>query len=150
MEPAVAYEIYPVTGMSTDVTPSLLPEAKELAAVVVTIGPGLEKQVTDYTSQGEPLRGLLLDGIGSAAVDSLAQEACKLMAGEASSRGYEVSRPISPGMPGLPITEQRRLLEMVPSRGNRGEPDPGRGNGPPQISFHGHRHRATDENLDTG
>ena len=113
--PAVAYEIYPITGMRP-MLPSLLPEAKELAAVVVTIGPGLEKRVADYTSQGEPLRGLLLDGIGSAAVDSLAQEACKLMAGEASSRGYEVSRPLSPGMPcGLPITDQRRLLEMVPS-----------------------------------
>ena len=115
LAPAVAYEIYPVTGMSS-LLPPLLPGAKELAAVVVTIGPRLEKKVTEYTSQGEPLRGLLLDGIGSAAVDSLAQEVCKLMAGEASSRGYEVSRPFSPGMPcGLPITEQPLLLKMVPS-----------------------------------
>ena len=126
--PAVAYEIYPITGMSagqlslegnlvvhSPLLPSLLAEAKELAAVVTTIGPGLEKQVTDYTSQGEPLRGLLLDGIGSAAVDSLNQEVCKLMAGEASSRGYQASSPISPGMPGLPITEQWPLFEMVPA-----------------------------------
>lgn len=113
--PAVAYEIYPVTGMSS-LFSSLLPGAKELALAVVTIGPGLEKQVADYTNRGEPLRGLLLDGIGSAAVDSLAEEAGKLIAGEASSRGYEASRPFSPGMPcGLPITEQRQLLEMVPS-----------------------------------
>jgi hypothetical protein len=130
VEPAVAYEIYPITGMSegqlslkgnvvvhSPLFPSLLPEAKELAAVVTTIGPRLEKQVTDYTSQGEPLRGLLLDGIGSAAVDSVTQEVCKLMAGEASSRGYEASRPFSPGMPcGLPISEQRQLLKMVPAR----------------------------------
>ena len=129
LAPAIAYEIYPITGMSagqlslkgnlvvqSSLLPSLLAEAKELAAVVVTIGPGLEKQVTDYTSQGEPLRGLLLDGIGSAAVDSLAREVCKLMAGEASSRGYQASSPISPGMPGLPITEQWPLLEMVPAR----------------------------------
>jgi hypothetical protein len=129
VEPAVAYEIYPITGMSpgqlslkgnlvlhSSLFPSLLPEAKELATVVTTIGPRLEEQVKDYTNQGEPLRGLLLDGIGSAAVDSLAQEACKLVAGEASSHGYKVSRPFSPGMPcGLPITEQRQLLEMVPA-----------------------------------
>jgi hypothetical protein len=128
--PAAAYEIYPITGIGpgrlslkgnmvvhSPLFPSLLPGAKELAALVTTIGPGLEKQVADYTNGGEPLRGLLLDGIGSAAVDSLAQEACKLVAGEALSRGYEVSRPFSPGMPcGLPITEQRQLLEMVPSR----------------------------------
>ena len=58
---------------------------------------------------------MLLDGIGSAAVDSLTQEVCKFMTGEASSRGYQVSSPISPGMPGLSITEQWQLLEMVPS-----------------------------------
>jgi hypothetical protein len=128
LAPAVAYEIYPITGMSpgqlslegnlvvhSPLLPSLLPGAKELAAVVTTIGPGLEKKVTEYTSQGEPLRGLLLDGIGSAAVDSLAQEVCKLMRGEASSRGYQASSPISPGMPGLAITEQWPLLEMVPA-----------------------------------
>ncbi|GAH37563.1 unnamed protein product [marine sediment metagenome] len=129
LEPAVAYEIYTITEMSHrqlslegdlvvqgPLLPSLLPKAKELAVVVCTIGPRLEKQVTDYINRDEPLRGLLLDGIGSAAVDSLTQEVCKFMAGEASSRGYQASSPISPGMPGLPITEQWRLLEMVPAR----------------------------------
>ncbi len=129
LEPAIAYEIYSITEMSRrqlslegnlvvggSLLPSLLPQAKELAVVVSTIGLKLEKQVTDYTNRGEPLRGMLLDGIGSAAVDSLTQEVCKFMAGEASSRGYQASSPISPGMPGFPITEQWRLLEMVPAR----------------------------------
>ena len=128
MEPAVAYEIYGVTKISPDqvslggnkaihgqLLPAIFPEAKELTVLVGTIGPRLEKQVTDYTNQGEPLRGLLLDGIGSAAVDSLTQEACKLMAGEASSRGYQASSPVNPGMPGLDITEQWHLLKMVPA-----------------------------------
>jgi len=129
LEPAVAYEIRSIIETSHrqlslegnlvvqgPLLPSLLPEAKELAAVVGTIGPKLEKQATDYFDRGEPLRGMLLDGIGSAAVDSLTQEVCKFMAGEASSRGYEVSSPINPGMPGLPITEQWQLLEMVPAQ----------------------------------
>jgi hypothetical protein len=129
LEPAVAYEIYSITEMSHwqlslegnavvqgTLLPSLLPEARELAVVICTIGSRLEKQVTDYTNLGEPLRGVLLDGIGSTAVDSLAQEACKLIAGEALSRGYQASSPISPGMPGLPITEQWQLLKMVPAQ----------------------------------
>ena len=129
LEPVVAYEIYPITEMSREqvslegnaavhgsLLPSLLPEAKELAAVVCTIGPKLEKQVTDYFNRDEPSRGVLLDGIGSAAVDSLTQEVCKFITGEASSRGYQASSPISPGMPGLPITEQWQLLEMVPAQ----------------------------------
>jgi hypothetical protein len=129
LEPAIAYKIYTITEMSQmqlslegnlvvhgPLLPSLLPGAKELAVVVGTIGPRLEKQATDYFERDEPLRGLLLDGIGSTAVDSLTQEVCKFMAGEASSRGYQASRPISPGMPcGLPITEQGQLLKLAPA-----------------------------------
>jgi hypothetical protein len=128
LESAIAYEIYTITEISQrqlslegnpvvhdPLLPSLLPGAKELAVAICTIGPRLEKQVTDYTSQGEPLRGMLLDGIGSAAVDSLTEEVCKFIEGEASSRGYEASSPINPGMPGLPITEQWQLLELVPA-----------------------------------
>jgi hypothetical protein len=128
LESAIAYEIYTITEISQrqlslegnpvvhdPLLPSLLPRAKELAVAVCTIGPKLEKQVTDYTSRGEPLRGTLLDGIGSAAVDSLTEEVCKFIANEASSRGYEASSPINPGMPGLPITEQWQLLKLVPA-----------------------------------
>ena len=96
--------------------PSTFPEAKELAVVVCTIGPRLEKQVVDYSKDGETLRAMLLDSIGSAAIDVLAQEACKFITGKASSRGYQVSSPINPGMPGLPITAQWQLLKMVPAR----------------------------------
>jgi hypothetical protein len=123
---AAAYEYYTVKDMSPEqvsleggkavhgsLLPSLFPGAKELAVAVCTIGPGLEKQVTDYSKNGETLRGMLLDGIGSAAVDMLNQEACRLIASEASSRGYQASSPVNPGMPGLPITEQWNLLELA-------------------------------------
>lgn len=128
LEPAIAYEIYTITEISPrqlslegkpvfhdPLLSSLLPQAKELAVAVCTIGPRLEKQASDYFNQGEPLRGTLLDGIGSAAVDSLTEEVCKFIARKASSRGYEASSPINPGMPGLPITEQWQLLKLVPA-----------------------------------
>jgi len=129
LEPTVVYEIYPITKMSRrqlsfkgngvlhgPLLPSLLPEAKELAVLVCTIGPKLEERVTNCFNRGEPLRGVLLDGIGSAAVDSLTEEACKFMTAEASSRSHQASSPISPGMPGLSIAEQWQLLKMVPAR----------------------------------
>jgi len=128
MEPSVAYHIYTVTELrrqqlSLEQKPavhdsllcSLVPHARELAVALCTIGPGLERQITDCTSQGEPLRCMLLDGIGSAAVDSLTEEVCKLIAEEASSHGYEASRPINAGMPGLPITVQWQSFKMVPT-----------------------------------
>ncbi len=127
LEPAVAYEIYPTTGMSpTQISlaggkaiqgpllPAIFPEAKELVVLVGTIGPGLEKKVTDYTNRGQKLRAMLLDGIGSAAVDALIPQALKFISGEVSPRGYEISSPVTPGMPGFPITEQWNLLELVP------------------------------------
>jgi hypothetical protein len=126
LETAVTYEIYPITGMAPErisleggqaiegpLLSAIFPEAKELAVMVSTIGPGLEKQVTNYTSQGQHLRGTLLDGIGSAAVDSLVPQALKYIADEVSSRGYEISSPVVPGMPGFPLTEQWNLLKLA-------------------------------------
>jgi hypothetical protein len=126
LEPAVAYEYYQVTGMSPSqislegnkaihgsLLPTIFPDVKRLAILVCTIGPKLEKKATTYSKSGEALRGMLLDGIGSAAIDMLAPEACRLIATEASSGGQQASSPISPGWPGLPLSEQWNLFEMV-------------------------------------
>jgi hypothetical protein len=126
LEPAVAYEYYQVIGMSPDqislegdkaiqgsLLPTIFPEVKRLAILVCTIGPKLEKQATAYSKSGEALRGMILDGIGSAAIDMLAPEACRLIATEASSNGQQASSPVSPGWPGLPLTEQWNLFELV-------------------------------------
>ena len=126
LEPAAAYEYYQINGRSPgqvslegdkaiqgSLLPKIFPEAKELAALVCTIGPKLEKQATAYSKSGKTLRGMILDGIGSAAVDMLIPEACRLIANEASSRGHQSSSPVSPGWPGLPLTEQWNLFELV-------------------------------------
>ncbi len=128
LEPAIAYKLHSITDRSPDyvylsddkvlhgrLIPSVLPSAKELALILCTIGPKLEKEVAELFEQNEPLRGTLLDGIGSAAMDSLAEEACQIIQKEASSRGYQASSPLNPGMPGLPISEQQHLFELVPA-----------------------------------
>ncbi len=126
MNPTAAFDTYPVTGMTPErvslegnasvngtLLPSTFPEAKELVAIVCTVGPELEKQVTEYSRGGETLRAMLLDGIGSAAVDTLIIEVCHQIAGEASGRGLQAGSPVAPGMPGLAITEQRNILELA-------------------------------------
>jgi len=95
---------------------SVLSEAKKLAVVIYTIGPDLENMVTQDFNRTEYLRGLLLDNIGDAALDLLYEEVCQLIKVEAASYGYQGSSPISPGMSGFPISEQRRLFELVPAR----------------------------------
>ncbi len=126
LEPAVAYEYYTVSSMkgsqiSLDgdkairgpLLPAIFPEAKELAVLLCTIGPRLEKQVTDYSKSGETMRGMILDGIGSTAVDMVTPEVLRRLTNEVSSRGYEISSPVNPGMPGFPLTEQWNLLGLV-------------------------------------
>ena len=128
LEPAIAYDSYSITDVRHDrlrledgtvlcgsLLPSLLAQARELAAVVCTIGPHLEEKVASYFGENEPLRGLVLDGIGSAAVDRLTQEACQLINREALSCGYKASSPLSPGMTGWPISEQWHLFRLVPA-----------------------------------
>ncbi len=128
LEPAIAYEIYPITNIDRErlylkgntalngsLFSSVLSPAKELAIAVGTIGPKLEGKVTDYFANNEPVKGLLLDGIGSAAVDTLIQDACKLIAHEASTRGYQAGSPLSPGMQGFPLSEQWQMFRLVPA-----------------------------------
>ena len=128
LEPAVAYEIYPVAEMGAEgislaedkaiegpALPAILPEAKELIVVIATIGPKLEERVTEYSKGGGALRGMVLDGIGTAAVDSLIPQAMERIAAEVAARGYEISSPVNPGMPGFPMTEQWNLLALAPA-----------------------------------
>ena len=126
LEPICSYHIYPVSGVNRDylcldngtvirgtLLPSLLPKSKDLAVVVCTIGPGVEDKVTDYLEKNEPLWGLLLDGIGTAAIDTLTVEACKSIRQKAVYRGYQASSPLSPGMPGFALSEQWTLLQLA-------------------------------------
>ena len=126
LEPAIAYEFCQVKEINdggarlqghiflkTDLLQKRLPFASELAAIVCTIGPQLERKVTDCFAHDEPLHGVLLDGIGNAAVDILAQEACRMICVLAESRGNKSSSPLSPGMPGFPLSEQWTLCRIA-------------------------------------
>jgi cobalamin-dependent methionine synthase I len=128
LKPEIVYKIHSITDMvqnriylsgneslHSPFLTSTITSAKEIAVIVCTIGPKLEEKAAQFFHQDEPLRGLLLDGIGSAAVDSLSREACQILAKDASTRGYQTSSPISPGMFGLPISEQQHLFELVPA-----------------------------------
>jgi hypothetical protein len=128
LDPSLAYAFYPIDGFLTDrvklkggaaiqgtLIPMLFSKADELGIAVCTIGSGLEEKSANYFKQGKELHGLLLDGIGSAAVDVLCQKVCQILGEEAVSHGYQASSPVNPGMPGLPIAEQEHLFELIPA-----------------------------------
>lgn len=94
---------------------SVMSSAQKLAAAVGTIGPALEEKVTAYFARNDPLRAVILDGIGNAAVDALSRETCRFIKHEVSALGLKTSSPLSPGMHDWSVYEQRQLLQLVPA-----------------------------------
>jgi len=126
LEPAAAYEYHSVTGVNGyriwledgkaingPLLPAIFPGVKELAVLLITIGPKLEKRVADYSRNGAARRGIVLDGIGSAAVDILISQVVRFISADVSPQGYVTSSQIHPGMPGFPLSEQQNLRGLV-------------------------------------
>jgi hypothetical protein len=84
--------------------------ALELALGLVTIGPALEKRVTEFLAAGEMTSALLLDAAGSAAAEEAADEL------ERRIHTRHVPRRFSPGYGAWPLTAQRALFQMLPHR----------------------------------
>jgi hypothetical protein len=100
LEPAVAYEYYTVISMNgslisldggkainSPLVPTIFPEAKELLVLFCTIGLKLEKQLINYSKSNEAKRGMILEDIGSTAVDILAVEFLRHLDSECWSQG---------------------------------------------------------------
>jgi len=128
LKPAMAYQyvspkdLFPdesrlkeIEKLKGSLVSMVIPAARELALVVVTIGAALEKKVSAYSRQKALLRAMILDGIGSAALDTLTIEASNIIDCDIESRGFKASSPLSPGMPGIPLFDQKRMFELIPA-----------------------------------
>jgi hypothetical protein len=74
-----------------------LAQAQIVIVIVCTIGDRLEKRASEAWSS-DMLYGLALDGVGSAAVECLANAACQYFTQQAAAQGMQATIPISPGM----------------------------------------------------
>jgi hypothetical protein len=81
-----------------------LAAAEEVVLLLCTIGPALEARVAVAIGD-DPVFGLALDGVGSAAVEALATIACRRFEEEAGAAGRQASIPLSPGMIGWPVEQ---------------------------------------------
>ena len=81
-----------------------LAPAVEVILMLCTIGAQLDEEVSQAVDS-DTVFGLALDGLGSAAVEALANAACHQFESEAEARGLETSIPLSPGMIGWPVEE---------------------------------------------
>jgi hypothetical protein len=127
MEPVILYDLFPVeevhpgevvlkeATLRSKGLAKLWAQAQAVALILCTIGPALDEQVSAYFVGSDPLRGLVLDAIGTAALEELAEEACRLIAEVAKGRGWEASAPLSPGNLDWDLEEQRVFFDLLPA-----------------------------------
>ena len=83
--------------------------ASYLAAAVCTVG----SKIDDYASEvmeDDMILGLAIDGVGSTAVESLANEVCREIELKAVSEGYQTTIPLSPGMIGWGVEDGQPII----------------------------------------
>ncbi len=92
---------------------ALLNECGEAAGFAVTIGPALEARRDKYIRDRETTRALILDALGSVAVEELADITNKQIKDEAANRGFTATRRFSPGYGDWALASQKDLLSWL-------------------------------------
>ncbi len=92
-----------------------LGRAKKVIVVVCTIGIQLDEMVSSMFKTN-PLMAMALDGVGSAAVESLGIQACNYLEDRARLKGLNTTIPLNPGMIGWPVERgQPGLFTLIDS-----------------------------------
>lgn len=87
--------------------------AERVVVVVCTVGEALDAVITEVMPE-DPVFALALDGLGSAAVESLAAAASHHFEQAALRQGLQTTIPLSPGMVGWPVAEgQTQIFSLV-------------------------------------
>jgi hypothetical protein len=87
--------------------------ANHVVLILCTVGESLEAYAAQVSKENI-VYALALDGVGSAAVEALANAACKYFEDQAGERGFQSSIPLSPGMVGWPVERgQPEIFEIL-------------------------------------
>jgi hypothetical protein len=86
----------------------------EITAGVCTIGDALERRASELWDARELPLAMMLDSVGSGAVESLAEYVNDLLCQEGLVQGVRVTNRVSPGYGGWDVAEQRLLWRLCP------------------------------------
>ena len=98
---------------------SQLAPAEEVVVFIGTIGGALEAFSSAILTT-DPVYGLALDGVGSAAVEALVEAACAYFGQKAEAKGLEATLPLNPGMVGWPVEKGHQELFRLVDPGEAG------------------------------
>jgi hypothetical protein len=126
MQPRVVYRAVGVSGQGPDLIEAggerlhipdigrLWGPLEETGAGICTVGEALEQCVRRLWDERELPLALMLDSVGSVAVESLAEYANDLLCQGAIPEGVKVTNRISPGYAGWDASEQASLFRLCP------------------------------------
>ncbi len=81
--------------------------------LVCTISSGIENRASQLWNTN-PTYSLALDGVGSAAVEALANRVCRSIETSEQQRGWQTTIPLSPGMIDWPVEEgQPQIFQLL-------------------------------------
>jgi hypothetical protein len=110
VRPRAIYTICPVADLRYH---PAFKRASHLGLGICTIGVALEDESADSGRRGESLRALLLDAIGSEAVESVVDQTADRIRTAAGRLGLDAGKRFSPGYGKWPLEEQRLLFSIV-------------------------------------
>jgi len=126
MAPRVVYRAAPVSGQAPELIEAggerlSIPEIGRLwgrlghvGAGICTVGRPIEDRVRRLFDARELPLAVMLDSVGSAAAESLAEDVNDLLCQAALADGLRVTNRISPGYAGWDTVEQRALFRLCP------------------------------------
>ena len=126
MSPRVVYRSVAVTDRASDLIEAggerlhipqigrLWGPVEAVGAGICTVGEAIETRVRALFEAREFPLAVMLDSVGSAAVESLAEYANDLLCQAAIPEGLKVTNRISPGYAGWDTVEQARLFRLCP------------------------------------
>jgi hypothetical protein len=92
-----------------------LARAQMIIVMVCTIGSELDESISSLFKV-DPIIAIALDGVGSAAVEMLAIQACNYFEAQAKNDGLNTSMPLNPGMVGWPVEQgQPQIFTLLNS-----------------------------------
>jgi len=90
-----------------------LTQAKKVYVILCTVGESIDQYAAEMWNESSTY-SLALDGVGSAAVEALANAACHRFEIQEQQRGWQTSIPLSPGMIDWPVVEgQPQIFDLL-------------------------------------
>ena len=124
--PAACYDAYPIerilherlqlaggTRIGCAPLTSVSAGAEELYVAVCTLGGALDERIRSYRASGRYVEMLLLDELGTWAIDQVRTQLYERAHAELAERGWHLSSPLSPGESAWPIREQRIIFRLL-------------------------------------